>query len=85
MPPSSLSEPEQLPDPAILAELERAATCADVRLIMQNHSPEEVQAAWRHLQPVQRSALLLMRFSQGEIHHELTAADWGQQRPADSL
>lgn len=62
------------PDPRLLAELEAAATLADMRSIQQRYGLEEMAAAWAHVSPVQRSALILLRVFGGTIAHDLSTS-----------
>lgn len=69
------------PNPAILEALCQARNAADVRAIQQQFEAEEVHATWPSVPLVQRAALLLARSFQGDIFHDLSAADFGESDP----
>jgi hypothetical protein len=53
--------------PSAVAALERAKTKADVRALLAVRDIEEINAAWRALQPTDRAALSLVRAFDGEV------------------
>jgi hypothetical protein len=70
-----------VPDPAIIAALEAATCSRDVQALHQRFDVNDIHAAWPHVSLVQRSALLLARYSQGTIFHDLTPTDFGEPDP----
>jgi hypothetical protein len=74
--------PPVIPPPPDLQEALLRATCKqDVRLLQQNHGADALQAAWRQLPSIDRAALLLARYSDGTILHDLNPADFGAVNP----
>lgn len=66
------------PDPQILEELCAARNSSDVVAIQQRHEAEAIHETWPHVPYVQRCALLFARAFQGDIFHDLDAADFGE-------
>ncbi len=57
---------------AHLAEdIERASCRQDMAKLLQCHTYDEVNQAWRHVSPVQRAALSFIRNFDGAISHDL--------------
>ena len=54
-------------DPAILEALKRATHKSHVRQLLQRHDANAVNQAWRCLDPIERSALLLCKNLDGTI------------------
>jgi hypothetical protein len=69
------------PPPDLQEALLRATCKQDVRLLQQTHGAEALQRAWRQLPSIDRAALLLARYSDGTIFHDLHPADFGAADP----
>ena len=54
-------------DPAILAALQQATSKGHVRQLFQRHDVNQINQAWRCLDPLDRSALLLCKHLDGTI------------------
>jgi hypothetical protein len=62
-------------DPIILEELKKATQKDHVRQLLQRHDANAVNQAWRCLDPIERSALLLCKNLDGTIIPGLTSSD----------
>jgi hypothetical protein len=62
-------------DPTILEGLRQATRKDHVRHLLQRHDVEQVNAAWRRLTPVERSALLLCKHFDGTIIPDYSESD----------
>lgn len=69
MPPLQPSSPSQADE--VFEALMQASDKGDVRAIYQRYDADDIQRAWSRLPPAQRGALLLVRFTDGRIFHEL--------------
>lgn len=58
----------------VQAALRRARTKADVRSLLATHDANDVNIAWKTLEPLERAALSLMRGFDGEIIHDFNLA-----------
>lgn len=57
--------------PDLLEAIEQASCRQDMARLLQRHSYNEVNAAWKHVSPVQRAALSFIRNFDGFVPHEL--------------
>lgn len=59
-------------DPLLLAALQRASERTDVRALIQGHNLDEVNKAWRALDPLDRASLHLVKAFDGAVIHGYT-------------
>jgi hypothetical protein len=55
----------------LVGDIERASCRQDMAKLLQCHTYDEVNQAWRHVSPVQRAALSFVRNFDGSIAHDL--------------
>jgi len=69
-----------LSSPAVptLSALQRARTKADVRSLLATRDINEINAAWRGLEPIKRAALSLVRAFDGEIVDVDPTENWDE-------
>lgn len=56
-------------NPQLLDALRRSSERADVRALIQRHDIEEVNKAWKCLDPLERAALQLVKAFDGTVIH----------------
>jgi hypothetical protein len=73
--PPAGNDPSLSCDPAILEALKQATHKGHVRQLLQRHDANDVNQAWRCLDPIERSALLLCKNLDGTIVPGLQVSD----------
>lgn len=57
--------------PTLVEDIERASCRQDMAKLLQTHTYDEVNSAWKSVSPVQRAALSFIRNFDGFVPHEL--------------
>lgn len=55
----------------LVEDIERASCRQDMAKLLQSHTYDEVNSAWKHVSPIQRAALSFVRNFDAHISHDL--------------